>query len=74
MRIDNKKLREFYPEGLKKGFILETDEFNRWDFIEKPRLHIDSYQKKFYFDMNQYEWRMLLIEYFKDFLFKYNIT
>jgi hypothetical protein len=41
IRIDQNKFKDFYPEGLKKGFIIEESEFNRWDFIEKPHEHYD---------------------------------
>jgi hypothetical protein len=51
IRTDPHKLRDFYPAGLKKGFIIEENEFNRWDFIEKPRQHIDPIRKN-----NQQEW------------------
>ncbi|MFZ4522511.1 MAG: hypothetical protein ACOYNC_12450 [Bacteroidales bacterium] len=35
VRVNKKKFNAFYPKGLKKGFIIEKDEFNRWNFQEK---------------------------------------
>jgi hypothetical protein len=36
VRVNKGKFNAFYPKGLKKGYIIETDEFNRWNFLEKP--------------------------------------
>ena len=36
VRVNRGKFNSFYPKGLKKGFIIETDEFNRWNFLEGP--------------------------------------
>jgi hypothetical protein len=36
VRVNKGKFNAFYPKGLKKGFIIETDEFNRWNFLEVP--------------------------------------
>ena len=36
VRVNKGKFNVFYPKGLKKGFIIESDEFNRWNFMEKP--------------------------------------
>jgi hypothetical protein len=57
IRIDQKKLNEFYPGGLKKGFIIEETEFLRWDFIRKPPQQVDparrekpDFDESLYFD------------------------
>ncbi|MEI7896218.1 MAG: hypothetical protein WCJ26_04230 [bacterium] len=46
VRVNRKKFNAFYPDGLKKGFIIKTDEFNRWDFIEKPAQIMPPIEKK----------------------------
>ncbi|MCX6306975.1 MAG: hypothetical protein NT040_18580 [Bacteroidetes bacterium] len=35
VRVNRNKFNVFYPKGLKRGFIIESDEFNRWNFQEK---------------------------------------
>ena len=55
MRIDQDKLKDFYPEVLKKGFVIEESEFKRWDFIEKPREHLDSIRNRLLED-DEMEW------------------
>ncbi|MCX6306985.1 MAG: hypothetical protein NT040_18635 [Bacteroidetes bacterium] len=35
VRVNKNKFNTFYPNGLKRGFIIEKDEFNRWNFQEK---------------------------------------
>jgi hypothetical protein len=36
VRVNKNKFNAFYPKGLKKGFIIDCDEFNKWNFQEKP--------------------------------------
>jgi hypothetical protein len=55
LRIDQDKLKDFYPEVLKKGFVIEESEFKRWDFIEKPREHPDSIRNRLLED-DEMEW------------------
>ena len=46
VRINRKKFNAFYPNGLKKGIIIEPGEFNKWDFIEKPAQIMPPVEKK----------------------------
>jgi hypothetical protein len=48
LRVNRDRLIDFYPEGLKKGFVIEKEEFNRWDFIEKAPAQIDPVQLYYY--------------------------
>ena len=38
--INENKFRKYYPGGLQKGTIIESSDFNQWDFWEMPPLPV----------------------------------
>lgn len=36
LRINKRGYHSFYPKRLRRGYIIDNEEFSRWNFIEKP--------------------------------------
>ncbi|MFZ4462468.1 MAG: hypothetical protein ACOYN5_01375 [Bacteroidales bacterium] len=51
VRINKYKYKAFYPNGLKKGCIIEISEFNQWNFLEKPIPALPPVKKKGNYDL-----------------------
>jgi hypothetical protein len=55
IRVNRKKFSTFYPKGLKRGIIVEGNEFDQWNFQEKdiPAQPPVEEKRIYHFDM---EW------------------
>ena len=51
VRVNKNKFKAFYPNGLKKGCIIEISEFNKWNFFEKPIPTLPPVKKKGNYDL-----------------------
>ena len=55
VRVNESKFNAFYPNGLKRGCIIELDEFNRWDFLETPVPELPPVIR-YWWENYQWEW------------------
>jgi hypothetical protein len=55
LRANKKILHETYPQGLRRGMIIESAEYNNWNFLEMPLSPVPPEKKDWGTDPDIYE-------------------
>ena len=57
-RANKNKFNKGYPQGLRRGMIVESEEYKNWNFLEMPRSPVPPGKKNWSTEPDKYEFNL----------------
>ena len=58
LRANKNNFNKHYPQGLRRGMIVESEEYQNWDFLEMPRSPVPPGKKNWGTEPDKYEFNL----------------